>query len=1275
MTGWDITGDDLQLWAGRVEAFHQLPELLRRLLMATAPLSSIEMPADGGTRRPGWDGVVASNAPHLFCPEGLSRWELSVQGDAAKLNRDYAKRTKSPGKIDLRATTYVAVSARRVADKQNWEDRKRRDGRWNDVRVLDADDLATWLARAPAVTRWLGHLLGKPSFQTITLEELLESWCSRTRPPFSRSLLVAGRLRTRDAARVIEWAQSDEPRLTIRGDTAEDALMFAAAAFATDQRATAWYARVAVVESREALRWISRLDSSEPLIVLPAYQDFDVKHADGKARIIVAAPRVAASKTGITLEDPPIEAIAKVLTASGFKNTDAERLATQSGGKLRVLQRLCDFDTTARWHQAHDRNDLAVALLIGGWAPAVQADGDVVRALGSERARLEVLFEALSTGEHPTTVKDHDRWARPSWHWVAPVEAWTDLGSEIPSAALGAFADVAISVLSERDPKFDLPIEQRFAAGFHGKVIRHSTALRRGLAESVARLAYNDAALERLHGVQIGSRLADRIVRAVLVADWIAWASLDDLLPVLAEAAPSAFLDRLASSLESGANGVRQLLEQESTFGYPHVPLIGALETLGSHPLFMPRVAMLLARLASADVHADKPGRVVNRPARSLAALVHPLVAATAAPAADRLVAVRSVLQELPEIGFTLTLRSLDTERFGIAFAGRPAEFAPWARLSFDELQERAGREASQNLRDLALVAIQAAGTDADRWARLLAVAYRVNDELEVQILEALESIAPTLSDPAALVWAALRETLHRDTWFEKSPPASRALRKNHYARLTPHDAVVRASWLFDGPVTLPDGKSADWERTAARVAEARNDALEAVWNAPGRAETLLRLAMRVKDPSTLGHALARSSFADAIRPDVLDDAGGRYPSLVRAGYVAMRVATSTEHGWVGDVLERLVREARVDEAFDIAARLPTTMAFWRMFDSVSAAFAEVYWSRLESFFTEGADPLAVDYAVRRLLAAGNVCAAAEISFRGKDQLRPEVIFGALERLNGGELGRFLGRPIARYMIQELLVHLDAAGFEPSLLAVLEMRFLPLFHEGRYRPKHFSAAMAEDASFFVTLVSSLYQRDDHSDDNAPDDESELRANAAGQILDAWRGYPGDAEPPEQADERLFAWADAALAGLADAGCARTGTREVARVLARASSKDGHWPCIAARRLLQKNAGVDLAGRLRTEKRNLRGMTSRAVGEGGRQERRMAGTYRASSQALRATWPAAAGLLDDLAADYLAEAAEQDAGAKATRRREGLDIPTTSDELPPSQRANEDPTEH
>src|SRR5580700_3137528 len=181
---WEISRDDIEEWAARspIEATAVLPRLVRRLLFATSPLGEIAMRADGGTRYKGWDGIVRARSATAFCPAALSVWELSVEKTVRKkLDGDYETRAaKPPEGVRPALAAYVAVTARGFSRKSEWAAEKKAEGVWADVRMYDADDLATWLEQAPAVARWFANLQGRPAYEGRDVEAFLDAWSKRT---------------------------------------------------------------------------------------------------------------------------------------------------------------------------------------------------------------------------------------------------------------------------------------------------------------------------------------------------------------------------------------------------------------------------------------------------------------------------------------------------------------------------------------------------------------------------------------------------------------------------------------------------------------------------------------------------------------------------------------------------------------------------------------------------------------------------------------------------------------------------------------------------------------------------------------------------------------------------------------------------------------------------------------------------------------------------------------------------------------------------------------
>ena len=222
---------ELVNWADRPDAHHVLPELVRKLILATVPLPGfLDMPSGSSVRMPGWDGSLSVSRGNLWIPSGTSVWELSCEkSPKPKADRDYKKRKENPQGEIASQTTVVFVTARRFRGKKAWMNNRRQEGHWADVRALDADDLTAWLEQAPAVAEWFTRKIGNlPETGVVPLDEWWEGWASATQPKIIPELVTAGR--GMEVTALGEWAMEEPGHWYVQGDTRDEVIAFLAAA-------------------------------------------------------------------------------------------------------------------------------------------------------------------------------------------------------------------------------------------------------------------------------------------------------------------------------------------------------------------------------------------------------------------------------------------------------------------------------------------------------------------------------------------------------------------------------------------------------------------------------------------------------------------------------------------------------------------------------------------------------------------------------------------------------------------------------------------------------------------------------------------------------------------------------------------------------------------------------------------------------------------------------------------------------------------------------------
>ena len=261
------------------------------------------------------------------------------------------------------------------------------------------------------------------------------------------------------------------------------------------------------------------------------------------------------------------------------------------------------------------------------------------------------LREVLQEQDNPLALRNGH------WEVMDRKELWHAVGSRIFDTHIDQFKDCAVEVLSELDPQFELLAEERYAAGIHGKVLNHSSDLRKGLAETLALLGSHGNILKNCSKHKPESIAVVTIREVFDQANWQLWGSLNNLLPTIAEAAPGEFLNSVEKALQQTPCPFDELFAQEGKgiMGRNYMTgLLWALEGLSWIEEHFVRVAVVLAELAS----HDPGGNWANRPVNSLITILLPWFPQTLAPIDKRIASIKAIRTDFPDVAWKVLLRA-----------------------------------------------------------------------------------------------------------------------------------------------------------------------------------------------------------------------------------------------------------------------------------------------------------------------------------------------------------------------------------------------------------------------------------------------------------------------------------------------------------------------------------------------------------------------------------------------------------------------------------------
>lgn len=1256
-----VNRHELLQWANTITASSELPRLVRRLILETGPgVVQLGFPAGEGVRAGDWDGTLRTTEQALNIPLGLSVWELSVErSPGAKADRDYGKRSTTPDGSPTSSCTYVEVILRPWTDRQKWARDRTAEGKWKAVRALGVDEIETWLEHAPVTHAWISQVLGHNPYGLRPIDLWWDTWSAATTPDLNPSFILAGRKEIKD--QLLTRLQGSAQVTTITGGSLEEiqGLIAAAILQAEVSGDDQLKARTAFVD--DLVTWRELLARTSPLILVAASEQLRSEPTPSSSAHHIIIPLVDSADAD--LEIPPLDpAEATVaLKQSGIEDQRADHLARLARRSLLAMRR--EIASKPGLHQppwARPPIDRLIRslLLAGRWHEGRDGDKEVLSALsGMQYDELHEAAAGLLHEADPLLGR-----VDPVWALVSSHDAWSLLAKQVRADDLGRLSPLVQEVLGEVDPGLDLPKDERWwRASMEGKVHKYSSALRKGLAATLALLGVYGDAVDAGHGKNgqnwASDEIADLLNRANADSSCKLWISLSDVLPTLAEAAPDKFL----AAVDQGLNGKAPVLlgffeaEVDSPFGSsaPHTGLLWALEATVWSSQHFGRSADLLAHLAE----MDPGGRLSNRPAASLASIFNPWHPDNTVDATRRLVVLDSMRERYPDVAWELMVTMLPVAH-GIHFPIHAPTYRGWKPDKITvtnveyfkvvtEVVTRLVRDATNNLtRWTTLVDKMANLTPTDRETVLSALQQRVSaddfsDEDKSKLWESLRSVTAQHREYSDAPWAL--------------PPAELEKIDNLQGLLQPDSPMERQLWLFQEYTPPIEGQSIsrDYQAYEAAVAEARKNAAAEI-DRSERFEGLLRLAREATQTYWAGAAIADATTARYERELVsLLGSEDRVEADLGASYVARRF----EHeGWPW-IEELLTNPNGLSDAQRAILLLMTRdhPKSWKRADELGADVARQFWSRFQPWGL-GDFPHTL-YAAERLMQAGRHTASLDLIqlYINRESVNVEALLNLaasnLEMLQEDDPDIGLLRQTSfEEFFNRFYDHESALGWDR--VARLEWTYLPaLGHDAH--PRMLGKLLASDPDVFVDVLSAAYPpASDKSPSNLSKDEQNRAMNAY-RLLNEWSIPPGAGEDGQIEGDALTDWVSRALLGLERADRVKTGTRLIGRVLAKAQGDpDGNWPCRAIRDLYQGQRSEHMENGFFIEVLNSRGVTSRSPDAGGDLERTEAARYRRFAEHYDDQWHRTAALLRSLADYYERDARGEDNSAERIRR--GMD---------------------
>lgn len=1238
-----ISALDLQQWADRIGARTIFPALVRDLITGSASdISDVRFPAGDKGQVRGFDGWLDAAGAPPYVPAGRSIWEFGIGVDAAdKFATDFATRVDQLEEVERKKTTFVFVTAR------TWDNPKVKlpdfvkkfadKGAFRDVRYIDGSMLEDWLQECGAVgARYAREVLGRvPQNGARSTDEFWEEFTRRFRPTLNEDVVLAAR--SEQADQIVTHLLGKSGALVFVGDGPDEVNAVAVAAIrkAPAESRAFIESRTLIVDTEVAGRGLAIADRYGYL-VSPSANNIS-GFLSGYGPTVSALGFNPPGKKYPRLERPSTHDMTIALQTIGLNEDEASTLAIKSGRILSILERHAPAASYTPPDWVNEGKALIPALLAGGWDARHEGDQAIIAELGgADYQQIESQLRGFLTRQDSPL----DREAG-IWKLRAPVDAFVHLAGLLGAEHLALFGPIAVRLFTAPPPNI---AEERFGVS----KTPYSSQLREGVAGTLLMLAV----LHEELGLDLGqdpARFVDGLIEGLpgLNEDPRMIMSLERQLPVLMEAGPDPLLSALERMLEGKGEKILSIFEETTHFGASRNELsnlLWALEVMAWDPAYLPRVARILARMAA----VDPGGRSGNRPIGSLRDIFVAWNPGTNSPLASRIGVLDMIATDVPEAAWPLLSQLLPKWRDSKGPTQRP-RFRDAGASQREILTNGSVAETYDAVIDRVLGML---GTDVDRWKTALESFPRFSFDRRGHFIELLREFSVTVigEDRMALRRAILK-LVHRHRRFNDTewalPEAEVEQLEALGSALESSDPIDKARQLFDD--WLP-GFPTDYVEAEKQISQRRSVAVGRLVEELGSG-AVLDLARKVRLPALVASAAAVGIDNDGVLNDLVDQAScdpeleefaislaGSLRWTRGEAFDESILMIATERGWSPvRTATMLLGWPELPETWDLVAGLGSDArdAFWR--------------KRAPRLFEGSAEELAK--LVTNYLSVGRPGTALEVIHGRENDLEiplvAELLRMRVQEINeGGVDGDMDG-----YYIEELFKKLrKRADVSPAQIAAWEYAFFPMLEYHDHDLVLYDL-MANDPEFFVSILKDVYVEDGaNPDEQETTEEQRQRGNASHRILIAYDRAPAQQEGRSVDPEGLENWVSGMIKAAAEAKRLSVIYSYIGRALAHTAELDGVWPQRPVAEIIERLHSEELERGIQIERYNMRGVFSRAMFEGGNQERELAERYRGWAAKQPASHMRTRALLSSIAKGWDADAKRADEEAARDRLR-------------------------
>jgi len=1147
---------------------------------------------------------------------------------------------------------FIFATPRYWKGKDAWIKVKKKEGVWRDVIVYDSSSFEQWLDLNIPVARWFSVKIGKyPNvYEGVLLPE--EFWKEWSIDPISRKdlcpeIVTAGR--ENETQNIINVLQSPPTIIAIRASTKNEAVAFiiASALQFSDELNDIFLSKSVIVNNEVNFRSIYNNSKKTPLCLIPTFEEYQILYAavsDGHHVIVPLGADDSFNQTTINLPTLDRDIQISSLIKSGYSREDAERFSRESGRNITILKKLLGFPSSnAKWLEKENIREIIPVLLIGRWNENHKGDIELIETVSgmSYKKYKGILCKWRDLEESPILQIGE------TWRLTSPMDIWTTLGSYLTKSDIENIETVFNSAYKNGNPEFQPETDDKFLSLFT-KEKKYSKWIREGIIQSLILISRIGESV-RIPELSKPQNWVDGLIGGLLYdANNEIWISVDNEMPLIAEASPASFLRSVQNSLTKEEPEILALFSEGRSFGFPtskHTGLLWALEGLAWIPEYLYDASLILLILA----RLDPGGKLANRPINSLYEIFKPWHYQTLAPFEERMEILHQITKKEPKIGWKLLIGLLP----GYRDISQNTHKMRW-RIFDENLEIRyTSNEAFKTHSKILEILFQLFNNDEVQFSDLLDQTIFLKPDDRIKVLDWALKICGNIIQKSYVSWNTIRNILGRHRTHKEAdwalPEEDLDKYQQNYDKLMPMDVINQQIWLFnDHWPELADGfVSEDYKLRQKELDDKRIVACKIFIESIGLEETL-KLSDKVQELWIYGDALGNVIESIDEMVDVFKLLVGDVQKIRFLHSIIFRKSITNGFDYIKSVYSRLVEEKfSSKEISHLFIPQNQSGELWDFLSHCDTVIQSEYWSQMFPRFYNVSIEETI-YGIEKLVEFKRFFSAMKICFHSKDKIPTNILINVLRRGASEEASENF--TIGGYEIEDLFNNLEKReDITSDVLTKLEWLYLPILgsYGSNRNPVALHKELAAKPEFFIEILCWIYKPKNVEEErkDLPEDFIQNRAHHAYLLLKSWDIIPGMTEDNSINKNKLFDWVKKSRKLAEEADRSEFADIHIGKVLAKYPENPPHWPQEIIFELLEEINSDVILNNYASGHFNKRGVTSRGVYDGGKIERRRAAYFDKLAKDFKYKFPNVSGLFKNMSLDYLNRAEREDLEAE------------------------------